>query len=64
MAEFERKVLFEYDEPKEVGTHKIKRIKKVPRGIRFRTENGPILIEDVEVKDSYTEEELLALLPQ
>ncbi len=64
MAEFERKVLFEYNEPKEVGTHKVKRIKQVPKGIRFRTEDGPILIENVEKKDSYTEEELLALLPQ
>lgn len=61
---FERKMLFEYDEPKVVGEHKIKKIVKVPRGIRFRTERGPVLIENVEVKETYTEEELLALLQQ
>ena len=62
MENFERKILFEYNESKVVGEHKIKKIVKVPRGIRFRTENGPILIEGVEIKDSYTEEELLDLL--
>jgi len=62
MENFERKVLFEYEEPKTVGEHKIKKIVKVPRGIRFRTTNGPILIKDVEIKESYTEEELLELL--
>ena len=62
MENFERKILFEYDEPKVVGEHKIKKIVKVPRGIRFRTENGPVLIETVEVKEEYTEQELLDLL--
>jgi len=62
MENFERKILFDYDEPKTVGEHQIKKIVKVPRGIRFRTKNGPILIENVESKETYTEEELLALL--
>jgi hypothetical protein len=62
MENFERKVLFEYEEPKTVGEHQIKKIVKVPRGIRFRTSNGPVLIENVESKETYTEEELLELL--
>ena len=64
METFERKVLFEYEEPKTVGVHQIKKIVKVPRGIRFRTTNGPVLIENVEVKETYTEEELLLLITQ
>ena len=62
MENLERKVLFKYEEPKTVGEYQIKKIVKVPRGIRFRTTNGPILIENVEVKETYTEEELLELL--
>jgi hypothetical protein len=62
MENFERKVLFEYKEPKLVGKHEIKKIVKVPRGIRFRTTNGPVLIEGVEIGERYTEEELLKLL--
>jgi hypothetical protein len=62
MENFERKVLFEYNEPKTVGEYQIKKIIKVPRGIRFRTTNGPVLIQNVELKETYTEEELLSLL--
>jgi hypothetical protein len=62
MEDFERKVLFDYEEPKVVGEHKIKKIVKVQRGIRFRTETGPILIENVPDKDNYTEQELFDLL--
>jgi hypothetical protein len=62
MENLERKVLFEYEEPKVVGAHEIKKIVKVPRGIRFRTKNGPVLIENVEKKEEYTEQELLDLL--
>ena len=54
-------VLFKYEDPIELGEHKVKAIKKVPKGIRFRTENGPVLVE-VEAKETWTEEELHALL--
>jgi hypothetical protein len=58
---FERKLLFKYDEFKVVGKYKIIAIIQVPKGIRFRTENGPIL-KEVEFKETWTEEELLNLL--
>jgi hypothetical protein len=62
MENLERKILFEYEEPKTVGEHEIKKIVKVPRGVRFRTTNGPVLVENVEAKEEYTEQELLDLL--
>jgi hypothetical protein len=61
MENVERKVLFTYEEPIEVGEHKVKKIKQVPRGIRFKTEDGPVLVE-VEAKETWTEEELHELL--
>jgi hypothetical protein len=57
----ERVVLFKYDEPITIGNHKVEAIKQVPKGIRFRTENGPVLVE-VEAKETWTEEELHELL--
>lgn len=57
----EIKLLFKYEEPKQIGEHKVVAIRQVPRGIRFRTENGPIL-KEVEFKETWTEEELLNLL--
>ena len=59
-----KKLLFKYDEPKEVGNHKFKKIKKTEKGIKFKTTEGKILIENVEDKETYTEEELLNLLPE
>ena len=61
MENTEIKVLFKYEEPKTVGEHKVIAIRQVPRGIRFRTEEGPIL-KEVEAKEIWTEEELHALL--
>jgi hypothetical protein len=58
------KTLFRYEEPKEVGEHKIKKIKKTEKGIKFKTTEGKILVENVEDKETYTEEELLNLLPE
>lgn len=55
------KLLFKYEEPITVGEHKLKGIRQVPRGIRFRTENGPLL-KEVEFKEVWTEQELHALL--
>jgi hypothetical protein len=57
----EIKLLFKYEEPKQIGEHKVIAIRQVPRGIRFRTEQGPIL-KEVAFKDTWTEEELLNLL--
>jgi len=57
----EIKLLFKYEEPKTIGEHKVIAIRQVPRGIRFRTEQGPIL-KEVAFKDIWTEEELHALL--
>jgi hypothetical protein len=57
----EIKLLFKYEESKQIGEHKVIAIRQVPRGIRFRTENGPIL-KEVEFKETWTEEELLNLL--
>jgi hypothetical protein len=57
----EIKLLFKYEEPKQIGEHKVIAIRQVPRGIRFRTENGPIL-KEVAFKETWTEEELLNLL--
>jgi hypothetical protein len=57
----EIKLLFKYDEPKQIGEHKVIAIRQVPRGIRFRTEQGPIL-KEVEFKETWIEEELLNLL--
>jgi hypothetical protein len=61
MENVERKVLFTYEEPIELGDHKVKKIKQVPRGIKFKTEGGPVLIE-TEAKETWTEEELHDLL--
>jgi hypothetical protein len=61
MENVEKKVLFKYDEPVTIGEYKVKAIRQVPRGIRFRTENGPIL-KEVEAKETWTEEELHELL--
>ena len=61
MKNVEKKVLFKYDEPITIGEHNVKSIKQVPRGIRFRTENGSVL-KEVEAKETWTEEELHELL--
>ena len=61
MVNTEIKLLFEYEEPKQIGEHKVIAIRQVPRGIRFRTENGPIL-KEAEAKETWTEEELHTLL--
>jgi hypothetical protein len=61
MENVERKVLFTYEEPITIGENKVKKIKQVPRGIRFKTEDGPVLVE-VEAKEAWTEEELHELL--
>jgi hypothetical protein len=61
MENTERKVLFTYEEPIELGEHKIKKIKQVPKGIKFKTEEGRVLVE-VEAKETWTEEELHELL--
>jgi len=61
MENVERKVLFTYDESVVVGDHKVKKIKQTPKGIKFKTEEGRILIE-VEAKETWTEEELHGLL--
>lgn len=53
----EIKLLFKYEEPITIGEHKVFAIRQTPRGIRFRTENGPIL-KEVEYKETWTEEEL------
>jgi len=60
-TKMEIKLLFKYEEPKTVGEHKVIAIRQVPRGIRFRTEEGPIL-KEVAFKETWTEEELHALL--
>jgi hypothetical protein len=57
----EIKLLFKYEEPITIGENKVKKIKQVPRGIRFKTEDGPVLVE-VEAKEAWTEEELHELL--
>ena len=57
----EIKLLFKYEEPITIGEHKVKAIRQVPRGIRFRTENGPVL-KEVVFKETWTEQELHALL--
>ena len=61
MENVERKVLFTYDESVVVGDHKVKKIKQTPKGIKFKTEEGRILVE-VEAKETWTEEELHELL--
>lgn len=61
MEKVERKVLFSYEEPIEIGEHKVKKIKQVPKGIKFKTEEGPVLVE-LEAKETWTEEELHELL--
>jgi hypothetical protein len=53
--------LFKYVVPITIGEHKVIAIRQTPRGIRFRTEEGPIL-KEVEHKDVWTEEELHTLL--
>lgn len=53
----EIKLLFKYEEPITLGNHKIYAIRQTPRGIRFRTENGPVL-KEVEYKETWTEKEL------
>jgi|LakMenE01Jun11ns_1017448.scaffolds.fasta_scaffold8887737_1 hypothetical protein len=60
-TKMEIKLLFKYEEPKTIGEHKVIAIRQVPRGIRFRTENGPVL-KEVAFKETWTEEELHALL--
>ena len=57
----EVKLLFKYVEPITIGEHKVIAIRQTPRGIRFRTEEGPIL-KEVEHKNVWTEEELHTLL--
>ncbi len=61
MENREIKLLFKYEEPITIGEYKVKAIRQVPRGIRFRTEEGPVL-KEVEFKETWTEEELHALL--
>jgi hypothetical protein len=60
-TKMEIKLLFKYEEPKTIGEHKVIAIRQVPRGIRFRTEQGPIL-KEVAFKETWTEEELHTLL--
>jgi len=57
----ERKVLFKYDKPITIGENKVNAIVQTPKGIRFRTEEGRVLIE-TETKETWTEEELHDLL--
>ena len=57
-----KNLLFKYDEPKQVGEHTIKKIKRTENGIKFKTTTGKIIKKIVEDKESYTEEELLDLL--
>ena len=57
----EIKLLFKYEEPITIGEHKVYAIRQVPRGIRFRTENGPVL-KEVAHKETWTEQELHDLL--
>ena len=61
MENREIKLLFKYETPVTIGEHKVFAIRQTPRGIRFRTENGPIL-KEVEYKNVWTEEELHNLL--
>ena len=61
MENVERKVLFTYEEPITIGENKVKKIKQTPKGIKFKTEDGPVLVE-VEAKEAWTEEELHELL--
>ena len=61
MENVERKVLFTYEEPITIGENKVKKIKQTPKGIKFKTEDGPVLVE-VEAKENWTEEELHELL--
>jgi hypothetical protein len=57
----EIKLLFKYEEPITIGEHKVYAIRQTPRGIRFRTENGPVL-KEVAHKETWTEQELHDLL--
>ena len=57
----EIKLLFNYEEPIIIGEHKVFAIRQTPRGIRFRTENGPVL-KEVAFKEEWTEQELHDLL--
>ncbi len=57
-----KKLLFKYNEPKTVGSLKILKIKKTSKGIKFKTTTGKILIDNVEDKEDYTEDELFNLL--
>lgn len=61
MEQMEIKLLFKYEEPITVGEHKVYAIRQTPRGIRFRTENGPVL-KEVAFKEVWTEQELHDLL--
>ena len=61
MENREIKLLFKYEEPITIGEHKVIAIRQTPKGIRFRTENGPIL-KEVDHKESWTEQELHDLL--
>jgi len=61
MEQMEIKLLFKYEEPITVGEHKVYAIRQTPRGIRFRTENGPVL-KEVAFKEAWTEQELHDLL--
>jgi hypothetical protein len=51
------KLLFKYEEPINLGGEKVSAIRQVPRGVRFVTERGPLLVE-AEYKEIWTEEEL------
>jgi hypothetical protein len=57
----EIKLLFKYEEPVTIGEYKVYAIRQTPKGIRFRTEDGPIL-KEVQQKDDWTEQELHNLL--
>jgi len=61
MENREIKLLFKYETPVTIGEHKVIAIRQTPKGIRFRTENGPIL-KEVERKETWTEQELHDLL--
>ena len=61
MENREIKILFKYETPITIGNHKVIAIRQTPKGIRFRTENGPIL-KEVDHKEIWSEQELHDLL--
>lgn len=58
----ELKLLHKFEEPIEKNGTKIYAIRKVFKGIKFRTENGPILVETTIDPETLSLDELLELL--